>query len=51
VPALLLAPVAVDITNVRRVIVDGGVLTTEEICVEPYRKACEQAGLLDGSDG
>lgn len=51
VPALLLAPVAVDITNVRRIIVDGGVLTTEEICVEPYRKACEQAGLLDGSAG
>lgn len=50
VPALLLTPVAVDITNVRRVIVDGGVFTTEEICVEPYTDACASAGLLDGAD-
>ncbi|MBD8060278.1 substrate-binding domain-containing protein [Cellulomonas sp. JH27-2] len=48
VPSQLLAPTAVDITNVRRVIVDGGVFTTEEICVQPYTRACVAAGLLDG---
>lgn len=49
VPALLLAPVAVDVHNVRRIIVDGGVFTTEEICVQPYTEACVAAGLLDGT--
>ena len=48
VPALLLSPVPVTLDNVRRVIVDGGVYTTEEICVEPYTDACTAAGLLDG---
>ncbi|KQR16839.1 substrate-binding domain-containing protein [Cellulomonas sp. Leaf334] len=48
VPALLLSPVPVTLDNVRRVIVDGGVYTTEEICVEPYTDACAAAGLLDG---
>lgn len=47
VPALLLSPVPVTLDNVRRVIVDGGVYTTEEICVEPYTDACTAAGLLD----
>jgi D-xylose transport system substrate-binding protein len=47
VPALLLSPVPVTLDNVRRVIVDGGVYTTEEICVEPYTDACAAAGLLD----
>ncbi|WP_199737642.1 substrate-binding domain-containing protein [Cellulomonas sp. PhB150] len=51
VPALLLAPVAVDIHNVRRIIVDGGVFTTEEICVQPYTEACVAAGLLGGAVG
>ena len=48
VPALLLAPVAVTITNLDRVIVDGGVFTVEEICVQPYTDACVEAGLLPG---
>ncbi|WP_029289699.1 substrate-binding domain-containing protein [Cellulomonas sp. HZM] len=52
VPALLLAPTAVDIHNVRRVIVDGGVYTTEEICVEPYTAACGAAGVTtSGASG
>ena len=40
-------PRARDPDNVRRVIVDGGVYTTEEICVQPYTDACTAAGLLD----
>jgi D-xylose transport system substrate-binding protein len=48
VPSLLLSPVPVTLDNLRRVIVDGGVYTTEEICVEPYTDACGAAGLLDG---
>jgi len=48
VPALLLSPVPVTLDNLRRVIVDGGVYTTEEICVEPYTDDCAAAGLLDG---
>ncbi|MDM7831918.1 substrate-binding domain-containing protein [Cellulomonas edaphi] len=49
IPALFLTPVAVDLTNVRRVIIDGGVYTTKEICVTPYAEACARAGLLDGA--
>jgi D-xylose transport system substrate-binding protein len=48
VPALLLSPVPVTLDNLHRVIVDGGVYTIEEICVDPYTDACEAAGLLDG---
>jgi len=48
VPALLLTPVAVTRSDVRRVIVDGGVYTTEEICVQPYHQACLDSGVLDG---
>jgi D-xylose transport system substrate-binding protein len=47
VPAVFLEPQIVDIHNVRRVIVDGGIYTTEEICVEPYTQACVAAGLLE----
>ena len=43
VPALLLEPRAVTLDDVRRVIVDGGVYTTEEICVQPYTDACAAA--------
>lgn len=46
VPALLLSPVSVNIGNLRRVIIDGGVYTTEEICVQPYTEACAEAGLF-----
>lgn len=48
VPSLLLSPVPVTLDNLHRVIVDGGVYTTEEICVDPYTDACAAAGLLDG---
>jgi D-xylose transport system substrate-binding protein len=47
VPAVFLEPQTVDINNVRTVIVDGGIYTTEEICVEPYTQACVAAGLLE----
>jgi len=48
VPALLLAPVAVTKADVGRILVAGGVFTTEEICVQPYRQACIEAGLVAG---
>jgi D-xylose transport system substrate-binding protein len=48
VPALLLTPVAVTKADVGRILVDGGVFTTEEICVQPYRQACVEAGLIGG---
>jgi len=47
VPAMLVDPVAVGRDDVRRIVVDGGVFTTEEICVPPYVRACDEAGLLD----
>ncbi|NLF04079.1 MAG: sugar ABC transporter substrate-binding protein [Actinomycetales bacterium] len=51
VPALLLTPVSLTIENLGRVIVDGGVYSLEEICVEPYTRACIEAGLLTEGDG
>lgn len=47
VPTLLLAPRAVAVDDVRRVIVDGHVHTTEDICTPPYADDCRSAGLLD----
>ena len=47
VPSLHPQPVSVNIGNLRRVIIDGGVYTTEEICVQPYTEACANAGLFD----
>lgn len=47
VPTLLLAPRAVGVDDVQRVIVDGGVYTTEEICTRYYVDACVDAGLLE----
>ena len=46
VPAILLSPVAVTRGTVREVLVDGGVYTASEICVEPYRQDCIDIGLL-----
>ncbi|WP_372595353.1 sugar ABC transporter substrate-binding protein [Actinotalea sp.] len=46
VPAILLAPVAVTSGNVGSVLVDGGVYSVEEICVEPYRQACLDLDLI-----
>ncbi|MBD8078691.1 substrate-binding domain-containing protein [Cellulosimicrobium arenosum] len=47
VPTLLLAPRAVGVDDVQRVIVEGGVYTTEEICTRYYVDACVEAGLLE----
>ena len=49
VPALLLAPRAVGPDDVQRVIVDGGVHTTEEICTPYYVDACVATGLLEAA--
>lgn len=46
IPSVLLAPVAVTREKVKTVIIMGGVYTAEEICVEPYRAACLDLGLL-----
>ncbi|HWS57341.1 MAG TPA: substrate-binding domain-containing protein [Actinotalea sp.] len=50
IPAVLLAPVAVTRDRVGEVLVAGGVLTAEEICVEPYTAACRDLGLIDTED-
>ncbi|MDB1086110.1 substrate-binding domain-containing protein [Streptomyces sp. ACA25] len=47
VPSLLLAPRAVGATEVRRIIVDGGVHTVDDICTRSYATACVRAGLLE----
>ncbi|MBN0039161.1 substrate-binding domain-containing protein [Cellulosimicrobium cellulans] len=49
VPSLLLAPRAVGIDDVQRVIVDGGVHTVDEICTPYYVDACVEAGLLEAA--
>jgi D-xylose transport system substrate-binding protein len=46
VPSLLLTPTPVTVENLRRVVVDGGLYTIEEICVQPYTRACSEAGLV-----
>lgn len=46
VPAVLTEPVAVTRENLHEVVVDGGVHTVEEICVEPYAAACRLVGLV-----
>ena len=51
IPAVLLAPVAVTREQVQSVIIQGGVYTVEQICVEPYRAACALAGLLEREAG
>ncbi|MFC8921042.1 substrate-binding domain-containing protein [Cellulosimicrobium sp. NPDC057127] len=47
VPSLLLAPRAVGPDDVRRVIVEGGVHTAEEICTRYYVDACLRTGVLE----
>lgn len=49
VPSLLLAPRAVGVDDVQRVIVDGGVHTVDEICTPYYVDACVEAGLLEAA--
>ncbi|WP_243744620.1 substrate-binding domain-containing protein [Streptomyces hainanensis] len=51
VPSLLLAPRAVGVDDVERVLVDGGVHTVEEICTQYYAAACAAAGLSGEADG
>jgi D-xylose transport system substrate-binding protein len=48
VPAVLLAPVAITRDDVADVVVAGGVYGVDQICVEPYRQACVELGLLEG---
>ncbi|WP_078899913.1 sugar ABC transporter substrate-binding protein [Streptomyces sp. SBT349] len=47
VPSLLLAPRAVGVNDVERVLVAGGVYTVDEICTRSYRTACARAGLRE----
>ena len=51
VPAILLSPVAVTRGTVGSVLVAGGVFTAAEICVEAYRQACLDLGLLAPGKG
>lgn len=48
IPSILLTPVAVTKADVSAVLIEGGIYTTQEICVQPYRRACIEAGLMDG---
>jgi D-xylose transport system substrate-binding protein len=47
VPSILLIPVAVTRADIKRVIIDDGVYTVEEICTPAYRRACQDIGLLE----
>ncbi|WP_265521692.1 sugar ABC transporter substrate-binding protein [Oerskovia flava] len=47
VPSLLLAPRAVGIDDVERVLVAGGVHSVDEICTRYYVRACGDAGLVE----
>ncbi|MCX4878837.1 MULTISPECIES: sugar ABC transporter substrate-binding protein [unclassified Streptomyces] len=45
IPSVLLTPSAVTVRDVKRILVDGGEYTVDEICTREYRHACEKAGL------
>ena len=47
VPSILLAPLAVTRDTIRSVLISGGVYSAEQICVEPYVRACNAAGLTE----
>jgi D-xylose transport system substrate-binding protein len=47
VPSLLLAPRAVGVNDVERVLVAGGVHTVNEICTRSYESACARTGLRE----
>ena len=47
VPSLLLAPRAVGVNDVERVLVDGGVHTVDAICTRAYAAACARTGLTE----
>lgn len=50
VPAMLLTPVSVTRDTIESVLVRGGVFTVDEICVQPYTQACDDAGLTDPAE-
>ncbi len=45
VPSVLLEPVAVTKENINETVVKDGFWTASEICTQPYKKACEEAGI------
>jgi D-xylose transport system substrate-binding protein len=45
VPSLLLDPTMITRENVRSAIVDAGLYTTDELCVQRYVPGCQTAGL------
>jgi D-xylose transport system substrate-binding protein len=45
VPSVLLEPVAVTTENINETVVKDEFWTASEICTQPYKKACEEAGI------
>jgi len=45
VPSVLLEPVAVTKENINETVVADEFWTASEICTQPYKKACEEAGI------
>jgi D-xylose transport system substrate-binding protein len=45
VPADLLQPTAVTISNLKQIVIDSRYLTAAEICTADYAKACVAAGI------
>ncbi|GII97945.1 D-xylose transport system substrate-binding protein [Sediminihabitans luteus] len=50
IKSFVLAPTSVERDDVERVIVDGRVHTTEQICTDPYLAACRDLGLVEEDD-
>lgn len=47
VPSRLLTPVVVTRSDIRSVIVEGGIYTVDQICTPVYQQACQELGLLE----
>ncbi|MFC9914171.1 sugar ABC transporter substrate-binding protein [Streptomyces sp. NPDC127197] len=45
VPAVMLTPVSVTVTNIKDTLVEDGVYTVQQICTPPLTSACNRAGL------
>jgi D-xylose transport system substrate-binding protein len=45
VPAVMLAPVAVTVGNIKETLVKDGVYTVQQICTPRLAAACSKAGL------
>jgi D-xylose transport system substrate-binding protein len=45
VPSAILEPVAVTKDNVKSTVVADGFVSASELCAEPYKDACEEAGI------